>query len=163
MDINILNWNWNEKTAAGRHVLNTGATILATLAAVHFISPQDASSITDNLNTVWDGIVKVGTGVAGLIAALTPIYTALTAKKSAEPASQIKNVVTNLSAPQATQVINAIADPEGRNKLISAVSKMDEVRGIVMPESVARTIDSTKVVGSPAEVQLLPPATPRAA
>lgn len=163
MDLNVLNWNWNEKAAAGRHVLSYVAGGISFAVGWHFLSPTDATGITENLNTIWDGIVKVGTGVAGLAATLTPIYTALMAKKSAEPASQIKNVVANLSAPQATQAVNAIVDPEGRNKLISAVAEMKEVRGIVMPESVARSIDSTKVVGSPAEIQLLPPATPRAA
>lgn len=160
MDMNILNWNWNEKAAAGRHVLSYVAGGVTALVGWHFLTPQDASSITENLNTIWDGIVKVGTGVAGLAAVLTPIYTALVAKKSAEPASQIKSVVANLSAPQATQVINSIADPEGRNKLISAVAEMPEVRAIVAPASVATATESTKVVSTPGEAQLLPLAVP---
>lgn len=161
MDLNILNWNWNEKAAAGRHLLSYAAGGLTVLAGWHFLSPQDASAIGDSLNTIWDGLIKVGTGVATLLGTLIPIYTALTAKKSAEPASQIKSVVTNLSAPQATQAMNAIADPEGRNKLIAAVSKMDEVRAIVVPESLAGAVPSEKVVGSPDAAAHLPLAVPR--
>lgn len=148
MDLNILNWNWNEKAAAGRHVLSYAAGGLTVLAGWHFLSPQDASAIGDSLNTIWDGLIKVGTGVATLLGTLIPIYTALTAKKSAEPANQIKSVVTN-------------ADPEGRNKLIAAVSKMDEVRAIVVPESLAGAVPSEKVVGSPAAAAQLPLAVAR--
>lgn len=156
MDFNILNWNWTEKAAAGRHVLTYVSGIATTLVAVHFLTPQDASAITDNLNTIWDGAVKIGTGLTGLAGVLAPIYAALTAKKSAEPASQIKAVVSNLSAPQVAQVANAVADPEGRNKLISAVAEMPEVRAIVAPQAVVRATESAKVVNTPEAVAPLP-------
>lgn len=161
MDLNILNWNWTEKAAAGRHVISYVAGGITVLVGWHLLSPQDATSIADNLNTTWDGLVKVGSGISGLVATGLSIRAALTAKKSAEPASQIKSVVTNLSAPQATQAMNAIADPEGRNKLIAAVSKMDEVRAIVVPESLASAVPSEKVVGSPDAAAHLPLAVPR--
>lgn len=161
MNINPLTWNWNEQKAAGRHVLSYAAGGVTMLVAVHIISPTDASGITDNLNTIWDGIEKIGTGITGLAAIIVPIYTALTAKKSAEPAEQVKAVVANLSAPAITQAADAIADPASRNKLISAVAEMGEVRGIVAPESVAKNTDSNKVVSTPAEVAGLPLATPR--
>lgn len=156
MDLNILNWNWTEKTAAGRHVISYVAGGITVLVGWHLLSPQDASSIADNLNTTWDGMVKVGSGISGLVATGLSIRAALTAKKSAEPASQIKAVVTNLSAPQVAQVANAVADPEGRNKLISAVAEMPEVRAIVAPQAVVRATESAKVVNTPEAVAPLP-------
>lgn len=162
MNINPLSWNWNEKKAAGRHVLSYAAGGVTALVALHILTPQDASGITDNLTSIWDGIEKIITGLTGLAAILVPIYTALTAKKSAEPAEQVKAVVANLSAPAITQAADAVADPASRNKLISAVAEMREVRGIVAPESVAKNTDSNKVVSSPEAVAGLPLASARA-
>jgi hypothetical protein len=164
VNLNPLTWNWNEQKAAGRHVLNTAGSVLATLAAVHLftgLTPDVAASVTDNLNTIYDSVIKIVTAVGGIAAALAPVYAALTAKKSAEPAEQVKSVVASLSAPAITQAANAVADPASRNKLISAVAEMPEVRAIVAPEAVAQATDSNKVVSTPAAAAGLPLANER--
>jgi hypothetical protein len=160
MDLNVLNWNWDEKAAAGRNVLSYVAGGVTMLVGWHFIAPDQGSAITDNLTTIWDGVVKIGTGVAGLAAALTPIYTALVAKHSASPSSQVKSVVANLGAPHSEQAANALADPLSRNALINAVSEMPEVRAIVAPKAVVDATPSPKVVNTPEAVTPLPLAIP---
>jgi hypothetical protein len=156
MIINPLNWDWNQKEAAGKHVLSYVAGGVTALAAMHFITPQDATGIGDNLNTIWAGVEQVAKGVAGLVAIVVPIYTAYRSASNASPSNQIKNVVTNLSAPAITQAANAVADPESRNKLINAVAEMPEVRAIVAPEAVAKATDSAKVVSTTEAASMLP-------
>ena len=149
MDLNVLNWNWNEKAAAGRHVLSYVAGGVTVLVGWHFIAPDQGVAITDNLTTIWDGVIKVGTGVAGLVATLVPIYTALQAKHSASPASQANSVSANLPT-----------DAASRTKIINAVAEMPEVRAIVAPRAIVDATLSTKVVNMPEAVSALPLAVP---
>ncbi len=148
-------WNWNQIDAAGRHVLNTGCTIIATLAATHFISgltPQAASDIAANVNQIWHGVTEVATGIVGLITACAPIYTALKSASKASPSAQIKSVADTLSQPKAVQDINAVADPQSRTQLIDAVAKMPEVKGIIAPAPAVALPQNDKVVATAAEL-----------
>jgi len=124
-------WNWNQYKSVGRHVITGVGCVTATLVAVHFISPAQQTDIINNVSTIYDGVVKVVTGIAGLIGVLAPIYAALKSKDAASPASQVNSVVKNLSAPEITQAANAVADPGSRAKLIEAVADMPEVKKII--------------------------------
>jgi hypothetical protein len=152
---NPANWNWNQIDAAGRHVLNTGCTVVATLAATHFITgltPQSAADIATNVNQIWHGVVEVATGVVGLLTAAAPIYTALKSAASASPSSQIKSVAATLAEPKAVQDANAAVDPTSRTLLVNAVAQMPEVKAIVATPIIAQQTTSDKVVATLADV-----------
>lgn len=150
---NIRNWTAPEWQAAGKHVLSYAAGATTAAVAIHLLSPADASGITENLNTIWNGVMQVAKGVAGLAAIVVPIYTSLRAAHNASPSEQVKHVVTNLEASKADQAANAIADPKSRTDLINAVSQMPEVKAIVAIAPVALATPSPKVVASPAEIK----------
>jgi hypothetical protein len=155
MNTNPMNWNWNQYSAAGRHVLNTTCTVVATLAATHFITgltPESATAITDNVNHIWNGLVETGTGIAGLVAAVAPIYTAIKAATASSPSATVQSVIKTLGSGPTAQAANAIADPGSRADLINAVSKMPEVKAIVAEPAVAQAAPSDKVVATAAEI-----------
>jgi hypothetical protein len=148
MNWNPSTWNVPEWQAAGRHVLTAGGTIVATLVALHFLTQQQSTDIVQNVNLIWDGAVKVATGIAGLAGVLAPIYAAVRAAHTASPAEQAKSVEHNLATSVGTQA--------SRLDLINAVAKMPEVRAIVAPQVVANATDSPKVVNTMAQAEALP-------
>jgi hypothetical protein len=158
-----VNWNNAQLAVIGQHVASFAAGGVAIAVALHFVSEAQGGMITESLNSIWDGVIQISKGVAGLAAVATSVYTTLKATNSASPASQIRSVVTNLSASDVTQAANSVADPAGRNKLISAVASMPEVRGIVAPEVVVLNTESPKVVNTPQAIERLPLGVPRQA
>lgn len=89
-DLNPLNWNWNQYKAAGRHVASYAAGGVSVAVALHLLSPAQGSDIAENIGTITDGLMKVATGIGGLIAVLAPIYTAFKAAHSASPVQEAK-------------------------------------------------------------------------
>jgi hypothetical protein len=160
VDLNVLNWNWNEQAAAGKHVLSYVAGGITVAVGWHLLSPDQGTGITDNLTLMWDGAVKFGEGAAGLASIALTVYNGLRAKNNASPSSQVKAVVANLAASHAEQAANALDDPRSRNELISAVAEMPEVRGIAAPQAVVAATASNKVVNTPEEIAKLPLAVP---
>lgn len=144
--MNIVNWNWNQYKAAGKHVASYAAGAVSVALAWGLVSQTDASNLSEAITHITDGFEQLAKGIGMIAGVVVPIYTAWRSAKNASPQSQINSVVQNLSAPEATQVINAIADPAGRNKLINAVAAMPEVKQVVATPSVARSTDSEKVV-----------------
>lgn len=145
-DLNPLNWNWQQAQAAGKHGLTAVGAVTATLVAVHFLDTTQQTEIVANVTSIYDGLIKVVTGIAGLVGVLTPIYGALKSAHNASPASQVTSVVKNLSAPEITQAANAVVDPTSRNKLIEAVAEMPEVKKIVPTDpALAVAVASPKV------------------
>lgn len=130
-DFNPVNWNWTQYKAAGRNVASYAAGGVTVAVAFHFLTPAQGGDVTQNLNLIADGVVKIATGIGGLVAVLTPVYTAIKAARNASPSAQVTSVVANLSAPQITQAANAVADPTSRSKLIEAVADMPEVKKII--------------------------------
>ncbi len=146
-DLNPLAWNWQQYKAAGKHVVSYAAGGVSVAVALHFLSPTQATDITTNIGLISDGLTKVVAGIAGLVAVVAPIYTAMKSAHNASPSSQITSVVNNLSAPQITQAANAVADPASRTKLIEAVADMPEVKKIVpVDPELAISTASPKVV-----------------
>ncbi|MEO6381990.1 MAG: hypothetical protein ABIO35_08330 [Nitrobacter sp.] len=146
-DLNPLNWNWNQYKAAGKHVASYAAGGISVAVALHFISPGQATDISENIGHVTTGINELVKGLSGLLATGTLLYTSLRAAHNASPSSQVTSVVANLSAPQITQAANAVADPTSRAKLIEAVAEMPEVKKIVpVDPALAIATASPKVV-----------------
>jgi hypothetical protein len=88
MNFDINTWNINQYKAAGKHAASYIAGGVSVAVLFHFISPSDANSINENLNTVYHGIEEIAKGVAGIIGVLTPIYTAWRAAHNAGPVQQ---------------------------------------------------------------------------
>ena len=148
-----MNLNWNQEKAIGRHVLSYAAGAATAASVMGLISQGDSNTLLSGLNDIANGLEQLTKGVVAIVGVLAPIYAAVKAAHSSSPQEQIKAVVTNLSAPQVTQAADAIADPGGRAKLISAVAEMPEVKGIVATSAVAKATDSDKVVATAGEVK----------
>lgn len=167
---NIRDWTWPQYQAAGKHALSFAAGATAAAAALHFITPQDAASITENLNTIWDGIMQVAKGMAGLAAVLVPIYTALRAAHNASPSEQVKHVEdiakdpAQPSSDAAKEALTAAtASIPGRMVLkldpgtsgpktemaLQAVAQIPSVEQVVTTVALANATPNPKVVSSP--------------
>jgi hypothetical protein len=158
MDWNPANWNWNQAKAGGKHVATFAAGGVAAAVALHFISGQQGTEITGNINDVVEGLTQAAKGAAGLVATGLALYNGLKAATNASPQQQVKSVVQTLSSPQNGKTIaEVVSDANDRKQLINAVAKMPEVRAIVATPAVARDTFSPKVVASPEAVQQLPP------
>lgn len=159
---NPATWNWTQDKAAGKHLLSYAAGATTAAAFMGLISQGDSASLMSGLNQIVDGLESAAKGVGVVAGVLIPIYTALRAAHNASPQEQIKSVVNNLSAPEVTQVANAVVDPQGRAKLINAVAEMPEVKGIVAAPAVALVTPSDKVVATVGEIKAPSEASPRA-
>ena len=156
MNWNPFSWNENQLASAGRNVVSAVGGIVGTLVAMHFLSSQQSSDITSNIDLIVHGVTQTVTGIIGLAGVLGPIWAALRAAHNASPSQVINHAAIDLSASQSRQASDALADPSARNKIINAVAEMPEVRAIVTPEAVAHATDSAKVVSTPAEAAQLP-------
>lgn len=150
MNLNPMTWDWNEKKAVGRHVLNSACSVVATLAVVGLFSDQDAGTITQGLNDIGAGLAQFAKGVAAIAGVMVPIYTALKAKSSANPNNQVAAVVENLKK-NGGLTGPSVVTTEARKDLIDAVAKMPEVQGVVAPA--VADIPNPKVVATAAEVR----------
>ncbi len=104
VDLNPINWNWNQFKAAGRHVVSYVAGGVTIAVTMHFITAQQADGLTNNIGLITDGLTKVATGFAGLIAVLAPIYTAMKAAHSGSPTQE---AISLEKAVPGTKVITA--------------------------------------------------------
>lgn len=91
-DLNPLQWNWNQYKAAGKHVASYAAGGVTVAVGLHFLSPSQGGDIGGDINLIVDGVEKIATGVAGIVAVIAPIYTALRAAKNASPTSQASSL-----------------------------------------------------------------------
>jgi len=149
LDLNPLNWNWQQAQAAGKHVASYAAGAVTVAAAWGLVSSAQSQDLTVNLQLIFTGAENLAKGIAGLAAVLVPIYTAFKSAHNASPAQQVEHVVAQLAAPQASQTANAIADPTSRAKIIEAVAEMPEVKKVVpVDPALANAIPSMKVVTS---------------
>jgi hypothetical protein len=101
--------------AFGRHVVSYGAGAVTAGVAIHFLSPDQGSQITQALTGIVNGVNSIVGGVATLIAVGSGIYAAWTAS----PSSQIKAVAKN---PDVSKVIAAptVANSIPSNKVVSS-------------------------------------------
>lgn len=138
---------WNKAKVVGRHAASYTAGAVTFAAAWGLLSATDASSLNENIGLVTDGAKKIAQGIAGIIAVLTPIYSAWRGIRNVDPHEQLKSI-TALPEHEVAAIAGNIDDREARNKLINAVGTMPEVSRVVATPSVARATDSPKVVTS---------------
>lgn len=65
--------------AFGRHVITAASSVVATLAILHIMSPDQASAANDAVGQISDGVAKIAAGVGALIPVVSGVYAALTA------------------------------------------------------------------------------------
>jgi hypothetical protein len=92
-DLNPIAWNWTQYKASGRHVASFAAGLIGGAAALHFITPQQATDVNGDITALFTGLEQVATSIAGLIAICVPIYTAFKAAHSASPTMEAKSLV----------------------------------------------------------------------
>lgn len=157
--IDITSYTWAQWKAAGRHVASYSAGAVTAAVVFGLLTTQQASEITDSLQSIFSGIEQIAKGVTGLIATGTAIYMSLRAGHSANPAEQAKSI-TSLPAREVAQVAQQLDDQGARNKLINAVGAMPEVQAVVAAPPVALATPSAKVVSTPQDAAKLPPGDP---
>lgn len=139
-----MNWNWNQYKAAGKHVASYVAGGISVAVAFHYLTPAQGGDVTQNVNLIIDGLTKAATGVAGLLAILTPIYTALRAANNASSANQAASLVAtanDTSKPEQAKVAQVA--------IATAVIDANDLKvtgTIAAPADVAASVTSTKVV-----------------
>ena len=89
----MLNWNWNQYKAAGRHIASYAGGAVSMAVALHFITPDQAVDVNGNLKSIFTGLQQVGAGVAGIVAFLAPIYAGWKASHSASPKQEAISLV----------------------------------------------------------------------
>lgn len=137
------NWTWAQYQAAGKHVASYVAGGVTMAAALHFISPSQAVDVNGDLKNVFSGLEQVATGITGLLAVLTPIYTAWRAQHNSTPTAQAASLVAaanNTAAPEVAkvaQVAIATAVTEAKDLTVTGtISAPAEVAGQVPSEKV---------------------------
>lgn len=132
-------WTMPQWQAAGKHVLSYAAGATTAAVALHLLSPTDAAGISENLNTIWEGIMTVAKGVAGLAAIIVPIYTSLRAAHNASPTEQVKHVAAMANDPASpVKAVITEATPEGV-KLANAIPGPVVPAGTEQAERLAKT------------------------
>jgi hypothetical protein len=87
-NLNPAAWNWTQWKGAGRNVLSYTAGGISAAVALHLISSGQGGDIMTNINLIGDGVDKIATGIGGLIAIATPIYTVWKSAHASSPAMQ---------------------------------------------------------------------------
>lgn len=89
LDFNVVNWNWNQAEAAGKHLASATAGAIALAVGYHFLAPsQVLTDVPDNINHIVSGLEETAKGIAGLVSAITLVYTAIKSATKASPVSQ---------------------------------------------------------------------------
>ena len=89
----MLNMTWPQAKAAGKHAASVAAGAVGMAVALHFISPQQATDANADVQQLVTGLEQVGTALAGLVAIVTPMYTAWRAANNASPTHQAASLV----------------------------------------------------------------------
>lgn len=88
-----MNFTFNQFAAAGKHAISFVAGGVAVAATWGLITSNQSIDLTADVNLIADGTKKVLEGITGILAVLTPIYTAWRAAHNASPISQAKSLV----------------------------------------------------------------------
>lgn len=143
--LNPAAWTWPEWKAAGRHAASYAAGAVTAAAVIGLVSQPDAATLQQGLEQITTGVEQVAKGVAAIVGVLIPIYTALRAKQSAEPASQARSVADTLSGSS--------MPADAKREVIGAVAALPEVRGVITTTAaLATAIPGPKVVASAADL-----------
>lgn len=140
----MLNWNWNQYKAAGKHVASFAAGGIGVAAALHFISPQQAMDANGNITQIVGGLQQVATGIAGIATVLVPIYTAWRSARNADPTVQAASLVA--VANNSANPMQAVA---ANTAIATAVIESNDLKlngTISAPVEVAQAVPSEKVI-----------------
>lgn len=88
-----MDFTWNQAKAAGKHVASFAAGGVAIALYTHVISDKTGGDLTNDINNITTGVQKIAEGIAGIVAILVPIYTALKAGHNASPVMQAQSLV----------------------------------------------------------------------
>jgi hypothetical protein len=114
-----MNWTWDQYKAAGKHLASYTAGGVTVAVAFGVLTSSQGVDANADINSIISGLESVAKGVAGLIAIITPIYTAWMAAHNASP--QVR---------------------------LNAVAAMPEVSKIITTPEVAKATPSDKVQSS---------------
>lgn len=146
--LDFRSWTWTEYKAVGRHAGNSVASAAVGAAAMGLLSQTDANGIVEGIREITSGVDHIVAGVTLLLGPFVPMYMAWRAKKTASPTEQTAAVVATLEAAKTSPAIATRLEIEDRNKLISAVGDMPEVKNIIADAAVAANTESPKVVAT---------------
>lgn len=132
---------WNEAKAAGKHLASYAAGGVTVAVAWGLLSTTSGADINADINLIADGTKKVVEGTAGIIAVLTPIYTAWRAAHNASPDQQQAAV-----AARPDRMVVAI-DPAKPAEAAMRVASLPEIKAVITnPEVAAATPQIAKIV-----------------
>jgi|SRR6185437_6860051 len=100
--------NTAQTVAFARHILTFAAGGVTILAALHVLSGGDASSATQALNEIGDGVTKVIAGVGTLIGIVSGVYAAWSASPLAQLLAVSKNPTVEKVVVTSPAVANAV-------------------------------------------------------
>lgn len=118
----------NQVVAAGRHLLTFAAGGIATAAALHAISPADATSATNALTQIGTGLASLIAGITTLIGVASGAYAAW----SASPFSQIF-AVKKIATETSTTVAGAQISRDAQVALVNAAAAVPGTEKVVNP------------------------------
>lgn len=110
---------WAQYKSIGRHVASYAAGGITAAVGLHFLSPAQGADVQNSVNQIMTGIENISDGVIGLLAVVTPIYTAWRAAHSASPQEQI-NTVAAMPEVKSIQTTPALAAATPSEKVVAA-------------------------------------------
>lgn len=117
----MLDWNKSQWEAFGRHVLTAVSSVVATLVMINVIPAAKAGEFVAHATNLINAVI-------GLAAIMAPILAGIAASRSASRERQVEQVA------QAIQ--NGELQNGTREKIISAVAEIPEVRKVVVKDPV---------------------------
>ena len=98
--------------AFGRHAITSASSVMAVLAAFHFMKPEDVQAVLDALSQINDGVMKIVAGVGVLIPIGMAFIAALTASTGWQLLSVAKAPATPPEVKQAIAATVPAAAPD---------------------------------------------------
>lgn len=121
MITNFDKWNWNSYNAMMRQGVSFVSGGVTLGVAWHFLGPDQATSITTDVNHVVNGFTEMLQGIAGLVGTGTVIYNGWRAAHNASPVEQAKSLeaavpgTVIVTAPEVAKAVpsnNVVANTE---------------------------------------------------
>ena len=132
----IIDLNWNQAKAIGRHVASYTAGGVTVAVAFHFLTQQQGADLGDSINNITDGFSKVALGITQLIAILTPIYTAWKAAHSASPKQEAISLTNYVPGTTVVTSAKLAADtPENPNIVSNQTSSVVTTADVVTEQA----------------------------
>jgi len=107
--------------AGGRHVISFAAGIVAGGAALHAISPTDATNATNAITQIGTGFASIVAGVSTLVAVVSGAYATLSASPLWQifAVKQLAQTAAPVSKDAQVALVNAAAAVPGTEKVVN--------------------------------------------